>query len=143
MRWLPVAERWLSKADIRMVFPASMRLPRWGRIRLLSSGARLCKRFQEQPSVGEFVLVRRIRQQLHALWRRQLLLPPELRAKSIRWKVFCVGEKEAIVEGELGVDAVAQRDVAEFVRQGHRQRSFIRKNVEQSAADHDGVTDGE
>ena len=42
-----------------------MRLPRCGRIRLVSSGARRLERFQEQTGVGELVLIRRVRQQFH------------------------------------------------------------------------------
>ena len=56
---------------------------------------------------------------------------------------FLIGEKEPVVESKPGVNAVAERDVAEFVGQSHGQGAFIGKDVQQAAADHDGVADGE
>ena len=57
------------------------------------------------------------------LSRPQLPLLPGLRAEVHALESILVGEKESVVEGKPGVDAVTQRDMAEFVGQSHRQRA--------------------
>ena len=67
----------------------------------------------------------------------------EIAGKIHALECVLIGEKETVVKGKPGIDAVAERDVAEFVGQRHRQRTFIGKHVKQAAADHDGVADSE
>ena len=84
------------------------------------------QRFQEQSSVGKLVFVRRVRQQLHGLGVGGFFFR-RIAGKVHALEGVLIGKEEAIVEGEFGVDAVAQRDVAEFVRQGHRQTKLHRE----------------
>ena len=52
-------------------------------------------------------------------------------------------EQQAIEEGVLSVNAVAENDVRQFVRDHGGQAGFIGQHVDQAAAEHDGVADGE
>src|ERR1700733_1697722 len=50
-----------------------------------------------------------------------------------------VREEHAIVEGKLAAQVMAKDDVRQFVRKHHREAGLVRKRVNQSAADDDGV----
>ena len=54
---------------------------------------------------------------------------------------FGVAQHGLIVEGELRGRGLSQRDVRKFVGQHQRQAGFVRQNVNQAAADDDGVAD--
>jgi hypothetical protein len=62
------------------------------------------------------------------------------------FRVQCRGirEDQTIAECELGVVAiVGEHDVAQLMSQNCRQSCLVGKRVDQTAADHDGVADGE
>ena len=77
-----------------------MRLPRCGRIRLVSSGARFCSAFRNRPALAEFVFVRRVRQQLHGFGIGSFFLCG-VAGKIQALECVRVGEKETVVEGKL------------------------------------------
>ena len=54
---------------------------------------------------------------------------------------FGIAQHGLVVERELRLGAMPQRDVGEFVRQHQRQAGFVGQNVDEPAADHDGVAD--
>ena len=54
-----------------------------------------------------------------------------------------IAEQHAVVECKLATQIVAEHDVRQFMRQHSGQAGFVRKHVDQPAADHDGVADAE
>ena len=98
---------------------------------------------QEQPGIRELVLVRRLLEQLDDLRvRRRFLLR---RARHLqRSQHVVVADHQAIGVRELRVDQLMpEDDVAQLVREHHRERRLVGEHVDETAAQHDRVADGE
>src|SRR6267378_888042 len=93
------------------------------------------------PRCGLF-LVRRIAQEFRPLELRCLFLFRGARKIKVAKRFFFV-ESHTVEERELRVHTMPEHHMAQLVRQNRRQTGFIRKHIDQSAAQDDSVAQGE
>ena len=98
---------------------------------------------KKQAGVGQLVAIGRLAEQLDDLLvSRGLLLGRA--AESQRLQQLAVGHHQTIGERELRVDQlVAERHVAQLVREHRREARFVGQHVDEAAAQHDRVADRE
>ena len=98
---------------------------------------------QEESDIRQLVLVWRLLQHLDHLGVRRRFLA-RLVVELQRAQQLTVGYHQAIGERKLRVDHRMPEDhVGELVRKHCRQARFVRQHVDQPAADHDRVAEGE
>src|SRR6266404_5754412 len=96
---------------------------------------------QEKTGVPKLVFIRRIVQDLDRFGVGGFLFVNRSR-KSEMAEGFLVLNEQLIEEGKAGIEAMAENGVAKLVRYDGGQARFIRKHVDQAAAQHDGMADG-
>ena len=96
----------------------------------------------ENCAVCELILVRRILQKIDRFLLACLLLFGRARETKVTEGLLVV-EHQPIKERILRIHAMSERDVTELVCQDCRQAGFIGKDVDQAAAENDGVADSE
>src|SRR5579883_11538 len=100
------------------------------------------ERLQEESGVSELIFVRRIIEDLNGLGIRLGFFFGSPGKTEVTEGVLVV-DQQLVEEGVLGIEAVAENDVGEFVGEDGRQAGFIGQNVNQAAAENDGVADSE
>jgi len=100
------------------------------------------ERVQEKLRGGELIFVGRILQQFVGLDVGRVFFRFGARKAEVAEGVFSV-KQQAIEEGVLAVDAVAEHDVRHFVRDHGCQLASSGRDVDQAAAEHDGMADGD
>src|SRR4029077_19873045 len=93
---------------------------------------------QEKTGVPELVFIRRIVQDLDRFRVGGFLFVNRSR-KSEMAEGFLVLNEQLIEEGQAGIEAMAKNGVAKLVRYDGGQARFIRKHVDEAAAQHDGM----
>ena len=97
---------------------------------------------EEELRGARLFLVRRIAQEFRPLELRCLFLFWGARKIKVAKRFFFV-ESHTVEERELRVHTMPEHHMAQLVRQNRRETGFIRKHIDQSAAQDDSVAQGE
>ena len=97
---------------------------------------------QKEPRSFPACLCRESSSTVRAPWCLQLLPHGQVFEIHALERIF-IGEQHTVVERKLSVHLMSQHDVTEFVGEDHGERSFVGQHIQQAAADHDGMPDGE
>ncbi len=97
---------------------------------------------QEKSGVAELVLVGRILEQLERFVAGHLHLFGTVLEGEVAQR-FDGGDVGRVVEAPLIGGRLRDDDVRQFLREHRGEAGFVGQHVEQAAAEHDGVADGE
>src|SRR5262245_47726411 len=100
------------------------------------------QRAEEQAGTRQFCLIGRFTKELDCL----LVSSPFFLFVASHEETldgFVVLEQHSIVECILRVETMPERDMRQLMREDHRKTRLIRKHIDQTAAQYDGVSYGE
>ena len=100
------------------------------------------KLFQVKACRGDLLRVGRILQHVERFGvRRRFFIRIVFESEVLVSRL--VGKQHAIVKCKFAAQVVTEHNMRQFMGQNGRQASFIRQGINESAADHDGISDTE